>query len=384
MLPIAEAEVRRLLADETALAVDVQPVVDLRRGLTVGFEALARFQLETPLPPDVVFECALHYGLDEALETVVLERALSLACATPVNCFFAINVDPMHLLSDCVFDAIVAHRDLSGVVFELTEQRRLLEPERVVARIAELRRLGAFTAVDDTGAGYSGLQQILALRPQFLKLDRALVCSIDKDEAKRATVEMLGELAGRLDAWIIAEGIERPAELHTLAQLGVPLAQGFYLANPAPAWPELTNEVSAVLSMLPNIEPAAVAVGPLVEPCASCDRQSEWPPGVAACVRVESSMRPVALRVVDENGGEHVREQHELLRVKRASSLSAVALRSAARPERLRWDPIVCVDELGHFEGLIYVHKLVRALASQESGRPSQNVRPYDDVSAKR
>jgi EAL domain-containing protein (putative c-di-GMP-specific phosphodiesterase class I) len=383
MLPVAEPEIRRVLADDAALAMDVQPVVDLRRGLIVGFEALARFQLEAPTPPDVVFECALHYGLDEALETVVLERALSLACATPVNCFLTVNVEPVHLLSDRVFDAILAHRDLSGVVFELTEQRRILEPERVAARIAELRRLGALTAVDDTGAGYSGLQQILTLRPQFLKLDRALVCSIDKDEAKRATVEMLGELAGRLDAWIIAEGIERPAELHTLAQLGVPLAQGFYLANPAPAWPELTNEVSAALAMLPNVPPTSVAVGPLVEPCTSCDRQSEWPTGLGACVRVEPSMRPVALRVIDENG-EHLREQHELLRVKRGSSLSAVALRSAARPERLRWDPIVCVDEFGHFEGLIYVHKLVRALANQESGRPSQSVRPYDDISAKR
>jgi hypothetical protein len=196
-------------------------------------------------------------------------------------------------------------------------------------------------------------------------------------------VEMLGELAGRLDAWIIAEGIESAAELHTLAQLGVPLAQGFYLANPAPAWPELTNEVVYALSTLPSTTSSAPAVGALVEPCASCDRQSAWPTGLGACVRVERNMRPIALRVVDAHG-EHVRDQPELLRVKRSSSMAAVALRSAARPERLRWDPIVCVDELGHFEGLIYVHKLVRALANQESGRPTHNSRPYDDVSAKR
>jgi hypothetical protein len=214
-------------------------------------------------------------------------------------------------------------------------------------------------------------------------LDRALVCSIDKDEAKRATVEMLGELAGRLDAWVIAEGIESASELHTLAQLGVPLAQGFYLASPAPAWPELTNEMSYALTMLPSTASSATAVGALVEPCPSCDRQSDWPAGHGACVRVERSMRPIELRVVDERG-EHLREQHELLRVKRGSSLAAVALRSAARPERLRWDPIVCVDELGHFEGVIYVHKLVRALANQESGRPAHDARPYDAVSAKR
>ena len=74
----------------------------------------------------------------------------------------------------------------------------------------------------------------MQLRPDFVKLDRALVQDVDRDPAKHALVETLGMLAGRLDSWLLAEGIERPGEREVLAAMGVPLAQGFGLARPAP------------------------------------------------------------------------------------------------------------------------------------------------------
>ena len=73
---------------------------------------------------------------------------------------------------------------------------------------------------------------MLAIRPDLVKLDRSLADGVDRDPAKAAVVEMLGALAGRLDAWLLAEGIEREAELETLVGLGVPLAQGYLLARP--------------------------------------------------------------------------------------------------------------------------------------------------------
>jgi hypothetical protein len=73
------------------------------------------------------------------------------------------------------------------------------------------------------------------------------------------------------------------------------------------------------------------------------------------------------MRIVDDNGV-RVRASHEVLRAKRSTSLSAMALRSVARVERFRWDPIVCVDDLGHFVGLLHIHKLVWMLAHREHG----------------
>jgi EAL domain-containing protein (putative c-di-GMP-specific phosphodiesterase class I) len=362
---IGEDGIRQILADEQRLSLVCQPVIDMRRGIIVGYEALSRFKLDVPAPPDVVFACATHYGLGVELEALVVQRALALAQSVPANCFLALNVDPEHLILTPVFDVIMNHGDLGGLIFELTEQRQIINSQEVVSCVAELRKRGAFIAVDDAGAGYSGLQQIHALRPQFIKVDRALVSSVHADEAKRAMIQMLGELAERLDAWLIAEGIETDAELHALAQLGVPLAQGYYLARPAPPWTTLAPEVRRALAVLPKQALSTGRVEDLLEPCRSCDLQSEWPDGAGVCVRLEPSGRPFAMRIVDENGV-RVRTSHEVLRAKRNTSLSALALRSVARSERFRWDPIVCIDDLGHFEGLIHIHKLVWMLASRD------------------
>jgi EAL domain-containing protein (putative c-di-GMP-specific phosphodiesterase class I) len=358
------------LSDSSRFSLVAQPVVDLRNGTIVGYETLARFNLEVATPPDVVFASAASLGFGAELEARVLQRALQLAKAIPQNCFLAINVDPEHLTSPRVLEVILSHGDLGGLVFELTEQRRISDVRAVANSLNELRERGAFTAVDDAGTGYAGLQQILTLRPQFLKLDRALVSGVHADEAKRAMIEMLGELAERLDAWIIAEGVEDKAELHALAQLGVPLAQGYYLGWPAPPWASLAPDVERTLDVLPRHKRSPDRVDPLVEPCPMCDLDSEWPEGPGTCVRVEPSTRPHSMRIVDANG-ERIRAAHELLRVKRSSAISAVALRSAARPERMRWDPIVCVDDLGHFEGIIHVHRLVWELASRDVPKPT-------------
>src|SRR6185312_5306930 len=147
----------------------------------------------------------------------------------------------------------------------------------VTAALSKLRERGAHTAVDDAGAGYSGLTQILAVRPQFLKLDRALVAGVHVDEAKRAMIQMLGELAGRLDAWLVAEGIETESELRTLAQIGVPLGQGYFLARPEAPWCRLGAPVEKAFSALPSRTQTSATVTSLVEPCATADSFEAWP-----------------------------------------------------------------------------------------------------------
>ncbi len=87
--------------------------------------------------------------------------------------------------------------------------------------------------------GYASLRHILAVRPQLVKLDRALVEGLDGDGAKNALVEMLGTFASRTDAWIVAEGVERREELDALVRIGVPLGQGYLLGRPSPPFAEL-------------------------------------------------------------------------------------------------------------------------------------------------
>ena len=105
--------------------------------------------------------------------------------------------------------------------------------------IAPLRERGVRLAVDDMGAGYSGLRQITTVQPSYLKLDRSLVSGIDRDGDRAALVKALVGYAEHVGSLLVAEGIEHAEELAALIELGVPLAQGFYLGRPAAPWPDV-------------------------------------------------------------------------------------------------------------------------------------------------
>lgn len=356
----AEVDIQRLLAEPDRLVLVVQPIVDLRRADVVGFEVLSRFRLERPLGPDRVFAAAARQGLAAELEAMVIARAFALADRLPDNCFLSVNVDPSMLISEPVRATLDARASIAGLVFELTEHHAIEDLGAVTQAVGALKARGALVAMDDAGAGYSGLKQILELRPQLLKLDRALIAGIDEDAAKRALVAMVGELAGRLDAWLLAEGIETGAELRILRQLGVPLAQGYFLARPAAPWPTLSPESLAITRGTPAYVRSPAVAARLLEACATCSEGEPWPETKLA-VRLAAG-RPTALRVMEAGAG-YERSEHQLLRVKRESSIADVAQRAVTRDPSSCWDPLVCVDDLGSFLGVIRMPILVSALA---------------------
>jgi EAL domain-containing protein (putative c-di-GMP-specific phosphodiesterase class I) len=356
----ADVDIRRLLAEPERLSLVVQPIVDLRRADTVGFEALSRFRLERPLGPDRVFAAAERQGLAAELEALVLGRAFALFDRLPDNCFLSVNVDPGKLASEPVRAMLAGRESIAGLVFELTEHNAIEDASAVTQAVDALKARGALVAMDDAGAGYSGLKQILELRPQLLKLDRALIAGIDEDAAKRALVAMIGELAGRLDAWLLAEGIETAAELRMLRQLGVPLGQGYFLARPAPPWPASSPEALAIVRGTPAHVRSPAIASRLLESCATCAAHEPWPEAKIA-VRLAAG-RPIALRTT-EAGVSQERSEHQLLRVKRESAIADVAQRAVTRDSSSCWDPLVCVDDLGSFVGVIRMPILVSALA---------------------
>ncbi|MGH8888309.1 MAG: EAL domain-containing protein, partial [Acidothermaceae bacterium] len=226
-----------VLVDPSQPRLVFQPIVDLNKGAVAGYEALARFDGPLQATPDKWFAAAATVGLGPALESRVVRAALAARENLPVNCFLTVNVSPRALTTGPVMDEFLRGGELAGLFVELTEEQAITDPEAMRRDLARLRDRGALIALDDAGSGYSGLQRLLALRPELMKLDRSLIDGIDKDEAKRACVEMLIVLASRLDSWLLAEGIEQPAELRELINLGVPLAQGYLLGKPGPPWP---------------------------------------------------------------------------------------------------------------------------------------------------
>jgi EAL domain-containing protein (putative c-di-GMP-specific phosphodiesterase class I) len=100
--------------------------------------------------------------------------------------------------------------------------------------LARSRAQGVRIAADDTGAGYSGLQHLLRLRPNVVKLDIALTRHIDEDPARRALASALVTFADEIGAALVAEGVETVGELRALRALGIAAAQGYLLGRPGP------------------------------------------------------------------------------------------------------------------------------------------------------
>jgi EAL domain-containing protein (putative c-di-GMP-specific phosphodiesterase class I) len=220
----------------------VQPIVDCRDGSVHAYEALARFQTRGTSSPLHWFALADEFGLREELELACLDAALDLLDQVPAGARLSVNLSGPVLLGEVAQERLAACRDVSQLIVEVTEEALVRRDAKIDAAIAPLVARGACIAVDDMGAGYSGLGQITALHPTYLKLDRSLVRGIDSDPDRAALLRALVGYAEHTGAHLVAEGVETRAELDAVAGLGIELIQGYYVGRPAPPWPEVAVE----------------------------------------------------------------------------------------------------------------------------------------------
>ena len=223
-----------------------QPVLELATGRVCGYEALARVDAQPVRRPDQWFAQAHRCGLGAELEALALRAALAVD-DRPIGTFLALNVSPTGLLAPPVQDALPD--DLTNVVIELTEHELFAAEETLEARLAELRARGARVALDDAGAGYAGLQQVIRVAPDILKIDRSLVHGAHADPSRYALLEALVSFAGTTGAAVCGEGVEDLADLAALADLDATYAQGYALGRPADPWAALTPGVAATATL---------------------------------------------------------------------------------------------------------------------------------------
>ena len=226
-----ESRIRRAL-DEDLLRTVFQPICTLA-GSTVGAEALARFRGPPPRGPLRWFAEAEEVGLLRDLELVAVRSALAALPELPDNVFLSVNVSP-GTLATAGFLHLIAGSDGARVVVEITEHARIHDYESLSEALDAVREFGVRVAIDDAGAGFASLRHILRLEPEFIKLDRTLIDGIESDRSRQALAAGLISFAEKIDATIVAEGIEGPAEVDALAELGVRYGQGFFFARPAP------------------------------------------------------------------------------------------------------------------------------------------------------
>src|SRR2546423_4183902 len=259
------AEIDALLALEEPIRSVYQPLVELSTGRLIGFEALSRFNADTNRTPDAWFNQAARCGRGLALEMAAIKAALAAAQSRPAGTYLSLNFSPSALGSPKVM--AILPRNMGDIVIEVTEHELASEDGALEEGLAKMRARGARIAVDDAGAGYAGLNQVMRVQPDVIKLDRSLMEGVHWDSAKSALVEFFVMFARRVGAAVCTEGIETLDELRTLINLGVTYGQGYLLGRPGEPWVQVSPEITRALAtgaLRTHVQP--VPRGPMAPP----------------------------------------------------------------------------------------------------------------------
>lgn len=229
-----QQEYKELLQDKNVNTV-YQPIVGLVTGGIMGYEALSRGPADTFFAnPENLFSYAEKTNQLFVLEKLAREKAMFHFGENILKHKLFININPMvvHDRSFIADDIKAALSELGAspdqVVFEITERTNIENFNAFRKSLQYYRQHGFLVAIDDAGSGYSSLQAILELQPDFIKIDLSLIRDIDKIRNKQVLVETFVAFSEKTGSQIIAEGIENQNELSCLQELGVPLGQGFF------------------------------------------------------------------------------------------------------------------------------------------------------------
>jgi len=213
-----------------------QPLCHLSDGAVLGYEALIRGPQGTPLErPNVLFAVARENDLDVELETLCLETIFGgLPRAVGARRLF-VNASSTLLRHPVFLDErnlLAINRRHGDVVIEISE-KEMVDYSSFGDILSIVRAAGLKIALDDAGSGYSGLEAILNLKPDYIKVADSLVRNLEADPIKREIIASLAAIGGRIDATLVAEGVETEEERVALVGLGIEYGQGYLFGRPS-------------------------------------------------------------------------------------------------------------------------------------------------------
>jgi len=229
-----------MLIQDRQVVTLYQPILDLRNMTVLGHEVFTRGPAGGPFEDaEGLFLLAERTGRLLDFERLCRSRALGSARRHLhqgkklfLNTSAGALQDPQVAGSAFIEEVERQGLDHADVVLEITERVAVGERQAHQDVLRALKRSGFGIAIDDMGAGYSSLQAVVELEPDYLKFDVSLVRNIDRSLIKRSLLETLVELSEKIGSQVIAEGIEAESEFQTLRDMGVGLGQGRYLAPP--------------------------------------------------------------------------------------------------------------------------------------------------------
>ena len=215
-----------------------QPIVDLRDRTVFAQEALVRGANGESAGEVLAavatggmhaFDRKCRIGAVKAASRLLGDRKELLSLNTVPNAVY----DPQTCLRTTIAAAKAANFPIERIMFEMTEHEAIEDLDHFTFIVASYKEMGFVTAIDDFGAGSSGLTLFAAVLPDIVKLDARLVTGVHKSRVQKVLVETVADMCSKLGVGVIAEGVEEEAEVRCLRELGVHLFQGYYFAKPA-------------------------------------------------------------------------------------------------------------------------------------------------------
>jgi diguanylate cyclase (GGDEF)-like protein len=238
---MVEHALRKATYDDE-LYVVFQPILDCKTGITVAFEALARWRSPAlgEVSPAQFIPVAERTGLIGALTLPLLKKALQTAryWPAPIRLSFNLSAHDVGSMEQVrqITNMIISHEfDPDRVDFEITETAIVLDIDQAQRAVEEFRSLGCGVSLDDFGTGYSSLSQLHALALSKLKVDRSFVTDIHLKPASYKIVKSLVILAQDMGLDCVIEGVETNEEMDALKRLGCSQVQGYLFSRPMSA-----------------------------------------------------------------------------------------------------------------------------------------------------
>jgi EAL domain-containing protein (putative c-di-GMP-specific phosphodiesterase class I) len=212
-----------------------QPIVDLREYRIDSHEALVRGPSGEGAGSILAqVNDENRYAFDQACRVKAIELAATLRLAGNLNINFLPNAvyEPKACIRLTLDAATRTGFPSERLTFEFTENEQIGDGKHILSIIEEYRRHRFKIALDDFASGYSGLARLAELKPDIIKLDRAVIEDCDRNKIRLAIVASMISLGAEIGIKVVAEGVERVEEVRALRSVGVRYMQGFYFARP--------------------------------------------------------------------------------------------------------------------------------------------------------
>jgi diguanylate cyclase (GGDEF)-like protein len=232
----SEEMIKRLRQPDSYFALR-QPIIKASDRSVVGYELLTRSSCPGLNSPEDFLQFAKDVGIVNLVDMNAFKVCTRAARTLRPAQLCHINILPSSLefhMAEEILSMLPQGERLSNICIELSERELVQKPDRFSEMLIKLRAAGLKIALDDVGNGFSSLETMLLVRPEVVKIDRALVSKISQRQSQRNMLFNLMQMTATWDAVIVAEGVEEEEDFRVLQELGVDYVQGYLFGLPEP------------------------------------------------------------------------------------------------------------------------------------------------------